>query len=211
MTNSEKDSDEKQIRDAYEHRYAVALQPAEAFLHAFLRDHLKDAKRIDRINVRAKSVERFVKKALRTENGKRKYDDPLNQIQDQLGARIVTFYIQDVDRIAQQVQKYLTPIEILNKVPERESEFGYVGKHFMLLIPSDVAVNVPEESELPKFFELQVKTLYQHAWAEANHDLMYKPLTALTLDHKRKVAYTAAQSWGADMIFDELSRTLVES
>ena len=49
--------------------------------------------RIDRIMVRAKSVERLVATAEKQIEGERKYDDPLNQIQDQMGARMVAFYL----------------------------------------------------------------------------------------------------------------------
>jgi putative GTP pyrophosphokinase len=65
-----------------------------------------------------------------------------------------------------------------------------------------------DENVVPKFFELQIKTLYQHAFSEASHDLAYKPNVELTRDQKRKVAYTSAQSWGADMVFSELFKEL---
>jgi ppGpp synthetase/RelA/SpoT-type nucleotidyltranferase len=62
--------------------------------------------------------------------------------------------------------------------------------------------------ECPTFFELQIKTLFQHAWGEADHDLIYKPSGALTSDQRRRVAFTAAQAWGADRIFEELAQEL---
>jgi putative GTP pyrophosphokinase len=198
-----------EIEKEYEVRHAGALVPAAVALDSFLRDHMSALKRIDRISVRAKSVSRFVDKAQNIEDGKPKYNDPLNQIQDQLGARIVTFYLSDVPVISAEVLKYLKPIEVKQIVPDSESDFGYFGQHFIVLIPSDVAEAIERPELLPTFFELQVKTLYQHAWAEANHDLAYKPAQPLTLEQKRSVAYTAAQSWGADKMFDELHRSLI--
>ena len=65
------------------------------------------------------------------------------------------------------------------------------------------------EEHCPTFFELQIKTLFEHSWAEANHDLAYKPHSELNLVQKRKIAFTAAQAWGADKIFDELSQELL--
>jgi len=73
-----------------------------------------------------------------------------------------------------------------------------------------VTAGVSHDGEAPEFFELQIKTLFQHAWAEAEHDLGYKPPKPLTSIQKRKMAFTAAQAWGADQIFDELSRELAE-
>jgi GTP pyrophosphokinase len=52
---------------------------------------------------------------------------------------------------------------------------------------------------------LQIKTLFQHAWSEANHDLGYKPaLAPVGVEDERRLAFTSAQAWGADHIFDEL-------
>jgi ppGpp synthetase/RelA/SpoT-type nucleotidyltranferase len=76
-----------------------------------------------------------------------------------------------------------------------------------LAIPSDVVdPNWPREL-LPRFFELQVKTLFEHAWSEAEHDLGYKPgEDPLTPQQARSLAYTSAQAWGADQIFNDLFR-----
>jgi ppGpp synthetase/RelA/SpoT-type nucleotidyltranferase len=95
-------------------------------------------------------------------------------------------------------------------VPDSESEFGYIGKHYILAVPDDVYPDDEGEAKLiPKFFELQIKTLFQHAWSEANHDIAYKPVTTLTSLQKRQLAFTAAQAWGADQIFETLSRELL--
>jgi putative GTP pyrophosphokinase len=72
-------------------------------------------------------------------------------------------------------------------------------------VPSDAVDPSIDKSLVPRFFELQVKTLFQHAWSEANHDLGYNSgLTPLTSDEKRRLAFTSAQAWGADRVFDEL-------
>jgi putative GTP pyrophosphokinase len=53
---------------------------------------------------------------------KPKYSDPLSQIQDQIGARIIVFYQSDVGRIDELVKKYFRAIEYRKVVPDSESE-----------------------------------------------------------------------------------------
>jgi ppGpp synthetase/RelA/SpoT-type nucleotidyltranferase len=196
------------LQTAYEERFKQMLQPLAQRLEAQLKDTFGKHKRIDRISVRPKSIERFVAKAAKQIDGEAKYNDPLNQIQDQIGARIVTFYKSDVEEIAAEVKKYFRHIESQLIVPESEKEFGYEGQHFILFIPRDIFDDAIREEESISFFELQIKTLFQHAWSEAEHDLGYKPSASLTNDQKRRLAFTAAQAWGADQIFDELHRQL---
>jgi len=196
------------LEDTYRQRHAQFLTPAAKQLELYLNDCLSACHRIDRICTRAKSVPRFMQKALKPENEIPKYADPLNQILDQIGARVVTFYPSDVEIIAQEIKRYFHPIENKLLVPDGESEFGYVGQHFLLLLPSDVLAGINEDDDVPKVFELQIKTLFQHAWAEAEHDLGYKPSNHLTSLQRRKIAFTAAQAWGADQIFDELYQEL---
>ena len=186
----------------YKQRYKHLLLPLAEKLERHIRECLSSQPRVDRIVCRAKSIDRFLEKAARLDGGAHRYSDPLNQIQDQIGARIVTHYVDDVEPTSRAVLEYFRHIEEQSIVPDSESEFGYFGKHFVLLIPEDV---IPEGIGIsPPFFELQVKTLFQHAWAEANHDLGYKPGFDLSAEDRRKIAFTSAQAWGADMIFNQL-------
>jgi putative GTP pyrophosphokinase len=141
---------------------------------------------IDRIAARPKDIDRFVAKATKLEDRKPKYGEPLEQIQDQIGARIITFYQADVTRLDPIVKRWFNPIEFRDHVPESEWEFGYFGRHYVLAIPSDVIDDNWDKDLIPRFFELQVKTLFEHAWSEAEHDLGYKPgEEPLTSDQKK--------------------------
>ena len=194
------------LRDQYEVRRLKVLLPLAAALELHLKSLFEGWVRIDRINVRVKNTDRFIAKAAKTEAGAPKYSDPLQQIQDQIGARIIGFFRQDIDEISTQIEKYFRAIGARAIVPESVSEFGYEGKHFVLLLPRDVFTDeTPEDSV--SFFELQLRTLLQHAWSEAEHDLGYKPTSELNVEQRRKLALTAAQAWGADNIFEDLHRT----
>lgn len=193
------------LQEKYTQRFENVLQPLADALGAHLRELLEGVPRIDRIQVRAKSVTRFLEKAAKVEDREKKYSDPLHQIQDQIGARVICFYLDDVETVSTHLERYLKSVEKRHVVPEKDSEFGYFGKHYVEFIPGDVINEDWDKSLTPDFFELQIKTLFQHAWSEADHDLGYKPGgNELTSDQKRKVAFTSAQAWGADQLFNQL-------
>lgn len=193
----------------YKARLAQILVPLAERLVAQLQDHLKGTMRIDRIAARAKSADRFLAKAPKVkDDGSPKYDQPFEQIQDLVGARVIVFYKQDVDVVSSIIERYYKPIECRALIPESEREFGYVGKHFVLAFPEDLFDDDADRERSPMFFELQVKTLFQHAWSEAEHDLSYKPDAPLTTLQKRQVALTAAQAWGSDHLFAQLHSEL---
>ena len=194
------------LKTAYEKRYDAHLHPLAEKVEALLKDHFNGEPRIDRIVARAKSVESFIKKAAKNMHGKCKYDDPLNQIQDQVGARIVTYYLDDIKNVEDIVLRYFRPVELITVVPDSEWEFGYFGKHFVLFVPEDLLDVPPSTQTCPRFFELQIKTLFQHAWAEANHDLGYKPAWEWSSEDMRRIAFVSAQAWGSDTVFNDLHK-----
>lgn len=86
-----------------------------------------------------------------------------------MGARIIVFYAHDVQTVAETIERYCRHIERTDRIPESEAEFGYFGKHFTLAMPKDVIDDNDDREKPLSFFELQIKTLFQHAWSEANH------------------------------------------
>jgi putative GTP pyrophosphokinase len=191
----------------YRRRYETVLKPLATALCTHVSGSFQGEPRIDRITARAKDVDSFMGKARTRVKNRLKYSEPIYQIQDQLGARVITFFRSDVDRLDAIVRKFYRSIEIKNRVPDSEWEFGYFGRHYILVLPSEIVATEMDAGLVPDFFELQIKTLFQHAWSEAEHDLGYKPgLLPLTPHDKRRLAYTSAQAWGADHMFDELFR-----
>lgn len=194
----------KSLAAEYERRHDEVLRPLATRLEAHIRELATGLKRVDRVTARAKSVDRFVAKASKIVDGRPKYENPLREIQDQVGARIVVYYKRDVEPVRQLITEHFRAIEDLQKEPESEREFAYFGQHYILFIPTEILPALPARAHSPTFFELQIKTLFQHAWAEAEHDLSYKPFTPVSTDQKRRIAWAAAQAWGADEIFNQL-------
>ncbi len=196
------------IRDEYIARYPILVEAATK-LQDFLRGIVSNFTRIDSVTARAKAPDRYFAKAIKTDGaGNPKYSNPRYGIQDQIGARINVLYLSDVEHIRLHVSKFLRHVEETPKHPDNDAEFGYVGYHFIMRMPDDVICDGQEEV-VPEFFELQIKTLFQHAWSETHHDLGYKSPRPLTSDERRHIAFTAAQAWGADKIFQELASKVI--
>lgn len=197
------------LREAYVELREQSLVPAAENLERALRELMTAFDRIDSISVRAKDVSSFLSKSKKLEGGKLKYTSPLEDIQDLIGARVVVYYLSDVTSVVECLSQFFNKIEVSEKEPDRTSEFGYVGWHSIMFLPEDLMVS-GDLLGRPKFFELQVKTLFQHAWAQAAHDLSYKRGSRdLSRQAERLIYFAASQSWGADNAFESALELIV--
>ena len=123
----------------------------------------------------------------------------LADITDLVGARIVTFYTADVDRIASMAEK-LFEIDWANSVDKRKlhqlDSFGYNSLHYICRLPG-----------YDYRFEWQMRTTLQHAWAAINHDTGYKSGIEIPREYMRRMNRLAGILEMAD---DEFSRIRTE-
>lgn len=180
------------------------LVDISAEIETELKEALTDKLHVDKISCRVKTVDSYAGKINKEKDGKLKYETPIKEIQDLIGARVVVYYKQTADEMFEYLSKYFSVVERTRIVPEEPSKFGYEGLHLVCFISPIIFNKYKGENLLPDFFELQIKTLYQHAWGQAEHGLGYKPGVKLETDEKRKLAFIAAQSWGADEILSDL-------
>ena len=187
------------------------LENLASNLRLEIKDRLKDLERVDKISARVKSVDSFKDKAGKeTKEGQLKYAEPLKEIQDLIGLRIVVYYEDDFEQIKKIIEPYFNRVEKRRITPDDEAEFGYEGLHYIFFIPEHHLGSYRNNTIIPNFFELQIKTLFQHAWAQAGHGLGYKPKCEFSKEQRRKLAFVAAQSWGADQILNDLFRKTTE-
>jgi ppGpp synthetase/RelA/SpoT-type nucleotidyltranferase len=186
---------------SYKERMPI-LQEVMNDIEKLLVEILDGISRKDRIETRVKAIDSFIEKASKKDSDEKpKYNYPLEEIQDQSGARIVVFYKSDVELAAKRILTEFREVQDRQIEQPDPEAFSYEARHFVCLIPPDIQARYKPPIN---FFELQISTLFQHAWAEANHDLGYKSPRDLSYGDRRRIAWAAAQAWGADMIFDEM-------
>ncbi len=128
---------------------------------------------IDRLSFRTKRPRSFAKKALEERPGP-PYTEPLIEVEDQVAGRIIVLFTSDVLRVLEHVNKILSPVEMVDRRPADYNVFDYESYHGIYSVP--LTAKPPgwdDRDDLPRTFELQIRTLFQHAYAESQHDLGY--------------------------------------
>jgi predicted RNase H-like nuclease/ppGpp synthetase/RelA/SpoT-type nucleotidyltranferase len=122
---------------------------------------------------RTKSVASFATKASRAVDGELVYTDPLREITDQVGVRVITYVHSDVSAVADLLGTQLRVIDDRDLGQETASEgrFGYASRHLLVSFENGQPAF---ESLRGLTAQVQVRTVLQHAWAEFEHDIRYK-------------------------------------
>jgi len=155
------------------------------------------------VSCRAKSLQSLLEKQRR-----KKYRDPKNEITDFAGVRVITYIESDIQRVSAIVRKSLHVDEARSVDKTRQldiDQLGYRSEHFICGL-GDNRTNLPEFDLFRNFFfELQVRTVLQHAWAEIEHDRNYKFSIELPQALKRRLFLIAGVLEVADRDFNSLS------
>ena len=107
----------------------------------------------------------FAAKADRSVDGQRLYTDPLAEITDQVGLRVITFLRDDVTTVANLLGEEMQLLDDRDMGQETASDgrWGYASRHLLVAVAGE---------QQPA--SIQVRTVLQHAWAEFEHDIRYK-------------------------------------
>jgi len=210
MRSAVADSSYTELAEAYEEERPRFEALAER-LNAVLTRDLRAAGVYSEVSSRAKEIGSFVKKALREG-----YADPLAEIGDKAGVRVIVPYLEDVRRVEDVVEGICTVEDREQKLDALAyDELGYLGVHLelapkpeILSARGGVGPDAPELAGLRA--ELQVHSKAQSAWAVVSHDLLYKPPVESPEDAKRAITRLVALVELFDGEVDRL-RKVIES
>ncbi len=160
---------------------------------------------LDKAGVNVASLESRVKTesslAGKLELKGQKYSS-LADITDILGLRIITFYTDDVDKVASAVERLFT-VDWKNSVDKRKlleiDSFGYLSLHYVCSVKS-----------FPYKFEIQMRTVLQHSWANMNHDTGYKSGVEIPKRYRRSMSRLAGMLELVDEEFSKIRSELTD-
>ncbi len=130
-----------------------------------------------------------------------KYRD-IFDITDIVGLRVITFYVDDIGKVASVLER-LFDIDWENSIDKRKAHeidsFGYLSLHYICSMP-----------DFPYRFEIQMRTVLQHAWANMNHDTGYKSGVEVPREYLRNLSRLAGMLELVDEQFSSIRSELTD-
>jgi len=134
---------------------------------------LLDSKSIDYhyVDFRGKEIESFEKKIRSGVNYSPK------EMQDLAGIRVICYVKSDVDKVCEIIEQNFEIDKNRSQDKSKilgENKMGYLSIHYIAKL-SKARTDLDENKQFKDlYFEIQVRTIVQHAWAEIEHDDVYK-------------------------------------
>lgn len=144
---------------------------------------------------------------------RKRYKDPATQLTDFAGIRVVTYLPDHVDKICSLIREFFD-------VDEENTEdkahtlgtdrVGYQSKHFVCWLGRSRS-KLPEYRDIHSLkFEIQIRTVLQHAWADLAHGKSYKFSARLPDALQRKLNLHAGNLELVDIGLNDLSNSIDE-
>ena len=166
----------QQLHQRYQEFCTRYPNAAADFLGA-IEDVLSDAGlTYDHVTARVKEW-----RSLRSKSRKRRpdgtlmYPHPWQDIHDLIGVRVTTYHSTEIPRIIEALTEVFEVRRSVDKTAQTRvsGSFGYGSHHLILRVPPARVAPVLQ-AYAGREFEVQIRTVLQHAWAEFEHDIRYK-------------------------------------
>jgi ppGpp synthetase/RelA/SpoT-type nucleotidyltranferase len=165
--------------------------------------------KVHSVTLRLKSRESLAHKLGRPDRSYRS----LWSITDLVGVRVIVYFEEAVERIGQLLESNLA-VDFAHSIDKRRRDattFGYRSLHYVCRLgakPREAAapLALPPEAS----YEIQVRTVLEHAWAEIEHDLGYKAESAVPASVQRRLHRLAGLLELADQEFGAIRNDLLD-
>lgn len=131
----------------------------------------------------------------------------LGDLTDIAGVRVITYYAEDVDKVAEIVEREFT-VDKENSIDKRDAlepdRFGYCSVHYVVEMSQERLRLREYQAYEGLKCEIQIRSVLQHAWAEIEHDLGYKSEIAIPKKIRRNFSRLAGLLEIADKEFQEI-------
>ena len=156
---------------------------------------------------RVKKVDSFISKALYRDKSKN-YKNPLYDINDKVGTRVIlltTNQIAEVQKALCDYSGWQAEIDknISSEIELAPSSFGYLAVH-VIVRPPKKPDDEQDASQSPIACEIQLKTLFQHAYSEVSHSTVYKGPYRHDTELLRKLALSMAMMEAINGYFHDM-------
>ena len=135
----------------------------------------------------------------------------INDITDLVGIRIITYYSDDVDRIANIIEREFI-VDRANTIDKRKAmkpeTFGYLSLHYVVQLNTQRQCLTEYSNVKDIKFEIQIRSILQHTWAEIEHDLGYKSDIGIPAEVRRDFSRLAGLLELADKEFLGIRKNL---
>lgn len=178
-------------------------------INDFIREKITDYELFPEIHYRTKDLLSIVKK-IKKKQFQKNYT--YYHLKDKLGFRIICTFQEEMDIIDRFLKENFKIIDVEYKQENLDfNKLDYISNHY----DSFINCSIKEFKKFKEFenliFEIQVRTLNQHAWSNTAHSLSYKQETDLPNNLKRRVYRLLSLYELADDEFSIVNKSLKDN
>lgn len=175
----------------------------------FIKSEIVKLEILPEITFRVKDILSIIKK-IKKKQRRKKYG--YNDINDKLGIRIICNFLEEVEMVDEFIKENFVIKSAEYKKENLDFDrLDYISNHYDVTIKSSIKSLKSIKNLRNYIFEIQVRTLNQHAWSNSAHSLSYKQEIDLAQALKRKIYRLLSLYEIADEEFSAVNRALLQN
>ena len=157
-------------------------------MNKLMAELLNSKKYKHQIFYRVKSLQRLEQKIINKKRQKKIYRN-LSEIEDLAGIRIIFYLESDKEKFLEDLEREI----LIVNIEELEKKSGYRARHVIVALNKKrLALREYKNFENLKC-EIQLVSIFNHAWAELEHDWLYKDVHGIRTKNPEKYGFIKKQ------------------